>query len=101
MASSLVVRALSAIGINRTKQQLMKLGKEISHNLYDFKIREGFDVTIEQVPKRMLETESPAGYLNPRTMHRMISCYVRIREGEASGLRRKEKALIKRREALL
>lgn len=78
----LVVKALSAIGIEQTKEQLMMLGKEIFHNLYTFKIREGFDLKKEQIPKRLLETKTPAGYLNSATIRRMISCYVMIRENE-------------------
>jgi len=90
----LAVKVLSAVGIEETKEGLMKLGKEIFHNLYSFKLREGFDLTKEKIPKRLLETESPAGYLDPKVIQHMISHYIRIRENEGLRLRPEEKALM-------
>mgnify|MGYP001070808859 CR=1 FL=1 len=73
----LIVRALAAVGIDITVGRLMRLGRKISRNLYDFKIREDFDLTKERIPRRLLETESPVGRLNPRVIQQMISQYVK------------------------
>lgn len=78
----LVVRALATVGIEQKKDDLMRLGREISRNLYSFKIREGFDLTKERIPKRLLKLESPLGFLNRETIQQMISHYARIREDE-------------------
>lgn len=90
----LVVRALGAVGIDQTEEGLMGLGKEIFHNLYNFKLREGFDLTKERIPRRLLETESPAGRLDPKVIQRMVSHYIKIREDEGLRLRPEERALM-------
>jgi len=89
-----VIRALQAIGIARTEQELMKLGKEIFHNLYEFKLREGFDLSKETVPRRLMEIESPAGCLDPKVMQRMIAQYVKIRREEGLTEAPQEKRLM-------
>ena len=76
----IVVKALAAVGINRTTNELTRLGREISSNLYNYKIREGFDLTKENISKRLLEVEGPKGRLNPEIIQSMISHYVKIRE---------------------
>ena len=76
----IVVKTLAAIGINRTSDELTRLGRDISSNLYNYKLGEGFDLRKENIPKRLLEVEGPMGRLNPETIHSMISYYVKIRE---------------------
>jgi aldehyde:ferredoxin oxidoreductase len=90
----LVVGALAAIGIQRREEDLMRLGKEIFHNLYSFKLREGFELTKERIPKRLLETESPLGRLDPKMVQEIISHYVKIREEEGLRLKPEEKGLM-------
>jgi len=90
----LVAKALAAAGIERTVEELMRLGKEVFHNLYRFKLREGFDITKERIPERLLETESPAGRLNRDTIKKMVSYYVKVREKEGLRLRLEERALL-------
>lgn len=93
-AKEFAVRALAAVGIQRTEDELMRLGKEIFHNLYNFKLREGFDITKEVIPKRLLETESPVGRLDPKAIEQMVSHYIKVREDEGLKLRPEEKALM-------
>jgi aldehyde:ferredoxin oxidoreductase len=88
-----VVRALAAVGIQKTEEDVMRLGKEIFHNLYKFKLREGFDPAKERIPKRLLETETPAGHLDPKVIQDMISRYVEVREGEGLRLSTEEKLM--------
>jgi aldehyde:ferredoxin oxidoreductase len=76
----IVVKALAAVGINRSESELMRLGKEISSNLYNYKLREGFDLTKENIPKRLLEVEGPTGRLDPEIIKRMISHYAKLRK---------------------
>jgi aldehyde:ferredoxin oxidoreductase len=68
------------VGIKQTPNDLATLGREISGNLYNYKRREGFDLTKENIPKRLLELEGPSGRLNPDTIQNMVSHYVEIRE---------------------
>jgi len=89
-----IVKVLASAGIETNEQHLMKLGKEIFHNLYKFKLRENFDLTKERVPKRLLETESPAGRLDPDVIQKMISYYIRLREKEGLRIKREERSLI-------
>ena len=72
----------------------MRIGKEIFHNLYNFKLQEGFDITKEGVPKRLLETESPAGRLDLKVIQQMVSQYIKIRENEGLKLVSEEKRLM-------
>jgi aldehyde:ferredoxin oxidoreductase len=90
-----VIRALAAVGIQKKEEDMMRLGKEIFHNLYRFKLREGFDPTKERVPKRLLEIESPAGHLDPKVIQDMISHYVKIRGDEGLRLGLEEKELMR------
>jgi aldehyde:ferredoxin oxidoreductase len=88
-----VVRALAAVGIEKTEEDVMRLGKEIFHNLYRFKLREGFNPTKERIPKRLLETDTPAGHLDPKVIQDMISRYVKIREDEGLRLKSEEELM--------
>jgi aldehyde:ferredoxin oxidoreductase len=76
----IVVKTLVAVGINRSESELMRLGREISSNFYNYKQREGFDLTKENIPKRLLEVEGPTGRLDPEVIKRMVSHYVKLRK---------------------
>jgi aldehyde:ferredoxin oxidoreductase len=83
---AIVVKALAAVGINRTENELRRLGREISDTLYNYKLREGFDLSKESIPKRLLEVVGPSGRLSPEIIARMIAHYVKIREYQATQL---------------
>jgi aldehyde:ferredoxin oxidoreductase len=89
-----VVRALGMVGIQMTNEDVMRLGKEIFQNLYKFKLREGFDPAKERIPNRLLETETPAGHLDPKVIQEMISHYVKIRKDEGLRLMSEETNLM-------
>jgi aldehyde:ferredoxin oxidoreductase len=79
-SKEIVVKVLAAVGIHRTQSELMRLGGEISRSLYNYKLREGFDLTKERIPKRLLEVVGPAGGLKSEIIQRMISHYIKLRE---------------------
>jgi aldehyde:ferredoxin oxidoreductase len=64
----------------------MRLGKEISCTLYNYKLREGFDLSKEKIPNRLLEVVGAMGQLNPAIIARMITHYVKLREQAELGL---------------
>jgi len=61
--AEMVSKALAALNINISPDQLLKTGKEILQEKYRFKVREGFDFNKLNVPKRIFETKAPAGYI--------------------------------------
>ena len=79
-SKELIVKALAAVDIEHTENELMRMGREISLRLQHFKQREGFELSKERIPKRLLEIESPIGPLNPKVIQRMISHYIKIRQ---------------------
>ena len=89
----LVVKALKLIGINKSLEELMSLGKEIFHNLYRFKFREGFELDNEYIPERLFEVETPYGKLDKKILKTMLSKYINKREKEGLVLRAKEEKL--------
>ncbi|MEM2897619.1 MAG: aldehyde ferredoxin oxidoreductase C-terminal domain-containing protein, partial [Candidatus Bathyarchaeia archaeon] len=89
----IVLKALRLVGIDKTSNELMKLGKEIFHNLYKFKLREGFDLNREYIPKRFFEVETPYGKLDEKLLKSMLSKYIEKREKEGLILRAKEERL--------
>lgn len=89
----LVVKALNLIGINKTLEELISLGKEIFHNLYRFKLREGFDLSKEYIPERLFEVETPYGKLDKKLLRTMLLSYIKKREKEGLTLRAKEERL--------
>ena len=60
-----VVRALSSVGIERTPEDLARLGAETLARKHAFKAREGFDPASVRVPARILETPTPLGRIDP------------------------------------
>jgi aldehyde:ferredoxin oxidoreductase len=88
-----IVKALDLIGLPKTGKQLRAIGNEIFQRLYRFKIREGFNLAKEEIPKRMTEVETPYGKLDPLKIREMVQQYVRLRERQGLRLRREDEAL--------
>jgi aldehyde:ferredoxin oxidoreductase len=88
-----IVKALDLIGLSKTGKELRDLGNEIFQRLYRFKVREGFNLAREQIPKRMTEIETPYGKLDPSRLREMVQHYIRIRERQGLRLRRDDEAL--------
>lgn len=87
---SVVVEALKSVGIEKSEGDLMRVGKEIFHSLYKFKLREGFDLGKELIPKRLFEVKTPAGYLDPKVMEEIIRLYKKKRTKEGLRLMKEE-----------
>lgn len=88
-----IVKALDLIGLTKTDKELRDLGNEIFQRLYRFKVREGFNLAREQIPKRMTEIETPYGKLDPSRLREMVQHYIRIRERQGLRLRRDDESL--------
>ena len=88
-----IAKALDLIGLTKTGKELRDLGNEIFRRLYRFKVREGFNLAREQIPKRMTEIETPYGKLDPSRLREMVQHYIRIRERQGLPLRRDDEAL--------
>jgi len=73
-----VLRALAAVGCERSIDDLTQLGAETLRRKYAFKVREGFDPAGLRIPRRILETPSPVGSLNEDFLRPAIA---RIVEG--------------------
>ncbi len=92
-APEVVIEALKTIGIRKNEQELVGIGREIFRNLYGFKLREGFDLSREEVPKRLYEAKTPIGLLEPATVEKVIAVYLKKREAEGVQLAKEDKVL--------
>ena len=66
---------MGTVGIIKTKDDLMELGKRIFEEKYKFKVQEGFDLSNVRVPRRFYETVSAAGLVTPETVEEMLRLY--------------------------
>lgn len=71
-----VAEALKLVGINRSVDDLKKLGGEIFQNQYKFKFREGFDFHKENLPTRIFETPTMMGKLDRKLFANMLASYI-------------------------
>lgn len=70
-----VEQALSAVGIDRTAEELKALGKEIYKLKYKIKLREGFSFEGLGIPKRFFELTTPRGLLEEQHLKGMLENY--------------------------
>ncbi|NYT02378.1 MAG: aldehyde ferredoxin oxidoreductase family protein [Methanosarcinales archaeon] len=70
-----IVDALASVGINKTREELDVLGRRIFQEKYRFKVREGFDLARQRVPRRFYETVSTLGMVDPETVEEMLRLY--------------------------
>ncbi len=85
----LVARALRSIGINVTPDDLKTLGRQIWLEKWIVKIREGYDPERIELPKRIFETETPLGKIDPELVKTAIrEVKYMIYEALERGLRR-------------
>ena len=68
-----VVRALSSVGIERTPEDLARLGAETLARKHAFKAREGFDPASLRIPSRILETPTPLGPIDADFIRRALA----------------------------
>ncbi len=69
---------LGVAGFQCSEQYLRKLGRQILRHKYDFKFREGFSLEDLRIPKRILKTVSPQGYLKEETLRAGIAAYKKL-----------------------
>jgi len=89
-----VVKALKAEGVETTVEELKALGRKIFHNLYKFKLQEGFRPSFKDVPGRFFEGETSLGKLEPSQVEEILSHYVKLRRREGLKLVPEEKMLM-------
>lgn len=70
-----IIEALASVGITKTRDELEAIGREIFRAKYQFKKREGFDLTHVKVPKRFFETISQMGKIKEETISHMMQLY--------------------------
>jgi aldehyde:ferredoxin oxidoreductase len=71
-----VRRALAAAGFERTDEELDRLGADTLARKYAFKRREGFDPAAMPIPRRIIETPSPAGPFDEAFLRDSIAAYM-------------------------
>ncbi|MCP8323387.1 MAG: hypothetical protein L6N96_04335 [Candidatus Methylarchaceae archaeon HK02M2] len=89
----IVSEVLKIMGIDNTPEDLIQIGKEIFHNLFKFKIREGFELTEQKIPNRVYQMQTPLKKLEVEKMESIIKHYIHKRESEGLQLQPEEKAL--------
>ena len=67
-----VSRALQVSGLNTSQDDLIRIGKEIYHEKYLFKVREGFSFESLHFPKRIFELSTPIGDIREEYLHRAM-----------------------------
>ncbi|MGA9190004.1 MAG: aldehyde ferredoxin oxidoreductase family protein [Methanosarcina sp.] len=70
-----IILALKSIGIERTKEELKELGKDIFRKKYELKKKFGFKFENLTLPKRFFETASTTGMLEEERVRRAIELY--------------------------
>jgi aldehyde:ferredoxin oxidoreductase len=71
----IITEALSAVGLDRSIEELTELGGNILRSKAAFKQREGFEMTQLRIPKRVFETPSPAGPFDEDFVRRALAAY--------------------------
>ncbi len=76
-----VSEALKPLGIEMSGEDLRKLGWRIYREKYRLKLREGFDPAKLKAPRRIFETPTPYGKLDPGYVERALKYFAdKIRE---------------------
>lgn len=70
-----IIEALGSVGIEKTEEDLVVLGRKIFDEKYRFKRREGFDLKKSRIPRRFYETVSTMGMVDPETIETMMKIY--------------------------
>ncbi len=67
-----VVKALRSIGINIDVERLKEVGRKIWIEKWIVKLREGYDPEKIELPKKLFETETPLGKIDPNVISQAI-----------------------------
>ncbi len=68
-------KVLASTGFNYSLEELTAIGTETLRRKYDFKLKEGFDLSKIRIPHRIFETTSPLGDINETFMREAIKEY--------------------------
>ena len=76
-----IVEALATIGINRSEEELVELGRDIFMKKYELKQKFGFDLDDITFPSRFFETASTNGMIDETRVQNVLSMYRKKRWG--------------------
>ncbi len=76
-----IIEALAAVGIERSEEELVKLGKDIFMKKYELKRKFGFSLDDVTFPSRFFETASTNGMIDEARVQNMLSMYKKKRWG--------------------
>jgi aldehyde:ferredoxin oxidoreductase len=74
----IVLKALHHTGFSLTQNKLNSVGQEIHRQKYRFKVRHGFSLDEVQLPKRILEVNTPFGVLEEPYMKSVVEHYQQL-----------------------
>lgn len=69
----LTIKAFKPLGIEFTEDSLKTIGKKILKAKYEFKVREGFNLTKLRIPERIFQTPAPAGEILKESIMKALS----------------------------
>ncbi len=70
-----VIKALTVVGYELNVKDLERVGERILKSKYEFKVREGFDLKKLRIPKRILETPTPHGFISEEFIKEAVKAY--------------------------
>jgi aldehyde:ferredoxin oxidoreductase len=70
-----VIKALTVVGYELNVKDLERIGERILKSKYEFKVREGFDLKKLRIPKRILETPTPHGFISEEFIKEAVKAY--------------------------
>lgn len=79
-SADVTIRALQTAGFNLSPDDLPGIGRDIHASKYRFKIREGFDLDLQALPKRIFETSTPLGNLDEKYLADAVSSFKKLME---------------------
>ncbi len=76
-----IIEALATIGIERSEEELIELGRDIFMKKYELKRKFGFDLDDVTFPSRFFETASTNGMIDEARVKNVLSMYKKRRWG--------------------
>ncbi|MDP3449885.1 MAG: aldehyde ferredoxin oxidoreductase C-terminal domain-containing protein, partial [Anaerolineaceae bacterium] len=70
-----VQKSLALVGFERSAADIAAFGAETLHRKFAFKLREGYDPATMRIPRRIMETPSPAGKFDEELLRKAIAYY--------------------------
>lgn len=70
-----VQKSLALVGFERSAAEITAFGADTLHRKFAFKLREGYDPATMRIPRRIMETPSPAGKFDEELLRKAIAYY--------------------------